>query len=140
MQLTYFVRGAQTRLIKIGTSTSLTNVFARVAELQKLNCDTLELIAVGRAESESDFNFERSHGSWFQPTAELLAYIELVKSQPVPSERKKDYSVRERIHEKFGYVPVVPPLKLPKPCNIMGLVRPFQEIQFKDCEAEEKVG
>lgn len=142
MQIVYFVQGKQTGLIKIGTSTTLANVFVRFKELQKINCDELDLLAVGRPLDgvNNKLMFTVARGEWFHPTTELLAYISVISNRPVPGTTKlTSYDVSQKIWKKHGYTPQGKSKTIPrKPPQKVSLIRPFNEVKFGP--EEEKLG
>lgn len=87
----YFIRGEQTRLIKIGHSGW--DVKKRLARIQAYSPDKLTLLWHYTAPDEHEFDLHwhfrkvRAHGEWFQGPGPVLQYIK---------ERQPRHFVRER--------------------------------------------
>jgi len=75
---TYFIQGSSTRLIKIGRTSQ--HPEHRLRYLQTASPDVLTLLAVSNhdieAECHQKFSALRKHGEWFEPSPELLLYIQ----------------------------------------------------------------
>jgi len=78
----YFVQARTLRLIKIGIATCYNS---RLSSLQSSSPDRLDLLGLLRPDGRDplqieqqlhvQFDHHRSHGEWFQPGVDLLAYI-----------------------------------------------------------------
>lgn len=78
--LVYFIQGEKTGLIKIGQTTKNCPCERLVKGLQPWSPDTLHVLGVIHAVSDgkfhSQFHKDWHHGEWFNPSSELLDFIE----------------------------------------------------------------
>lgn len=82
----YFIRALQGGLIKIGVAA---NVTSRLAEIQRMCPIPLTIVAtiaglgqMGETALHHRFAAARRHGEWFEPVADLLAYIDQIGVRP----------------------------------------------------------
>lgn len=78
--LVYFIQGEQTKLIKIGQTAKNCPCQRLQKELQPRSPDMLKVLGVIHAAKDGEFHQKFSkdwhHGEWFNPSPELLDFIE----------------------------------------------------------------
>jgi hypothetical protein len=111
--LVYFIQGEQTKLVKIG-QTSSECPHERLMSLQAGSPDILNLLGVVYHISEKDlherFKLHRVRGEWFHPIQALMKFIEEESTSPNCSCSKysqspipNDEMVRRHIRKLFSH-------------------------------------
>lgn len=99
----YFIQGIHTRLIKVG---SADDVLKRHRELQAASPDLLHILGVEEPrdawkterELHRRWRLHRRHGEWFEPVAEIHAYIQgFAREAPAPAPEQVTKAVYRKL-------------------------------------------
>jgi hypothetical protein len=99
MACVYFIQASRLRLIKIGRAT---DPVERVSALRTgspdalsllafIRCDDMAAAAILERDLHRQFQSDRSHGEWFEPTGALLRLIQERDTEAADDEHKRLY-------------------------------------------------